>query len=213
MIEGDIHAKFNDWASAAKAYRAGLEKGNFVGLSERLYQATAKSKGEAAAQAFAADWIKQHPDDAGLPFYLGNVAMEGGNLERAEAHFAAAVKANPKLVATVNNLAWVKIKLGRSDALATAQQAHALAPDRPEPTDTLVTALRQAKQDGKAIELLKASLLKAPDTLQYRFLLAQIYADAGDKAAAKRELEVINSAPVAFANKGEADALMSKVSK
>ena len=213
MLEGDIHGKFNDWAAAAKAYRAGLDKGNFVGLSERLHQATAKSKGDAAAQAFATDWIKQHPEDVGLPFYLGNQAMDAGNLERAEAYLAQAVKANTKLVAPINNLAMVKIKLGRSDALATAQQAHALAPDRAEPIDTLVLALRQAKQDVKAVELLQSALAKTPDNPLYRFTLAKIHADAGDKPAARRELELMAASPVAFERKAEADALLKQVAQ
>ena len=213
MLEGDIQGKFNDWAAAAKAYRAGLDKGNFVGLSERLHLATAKSKGDAAAQAFASDWIKQHPEDAGLPFYLGNQAMDAGNLERAESYLAQAVKANAKLVAPINNLAMVKIKLGRSDALATAQQAYALAPDRSEPIDTLVQALRQAKQDAKAVDLLQSALAKTPDSPLFRFNLAQIHADAGDKPAARRELELLAASPVAFERKAEADALLKQVSQ
>lgn len=212
MLEGDIHGKFNDWIAAAKAYRAGLDKGNFVGLSERLYVATLKNKGEAVATAFAADWIKQHPEDAGLPFYLGTQASDAGNYERAEGYLMSAVKANSKLAAPLNNLAWVKAKLVRPDAVALAQQALALAPDRPEVLDTLVFALRQAKQDGQAIELLKTTLLKLPEAHALRYQLAQIYADTGDKANAKRELEVIAKSPVPFSRKTEAEALLAKVS-
>lgn len=212
MLEGDIHGRFNDWNAAAKAYRAGLDKGNFVGLSERLYLATLKSKGEPAATAFANDWIKQHPEDAGLPFYLGAQAAEAGNYEKAEGYLASAVKANAKLAAPLNNLAWVKAKLGRPDAVALAQQAHEMVPDRLDVLDTLVFALRQAKQDAKAVDLLKNVLVKAPDAHAVRFQLAQIYADTGDKAGAKRELEAIAKSPVPFSRKTEAEALLAKVS-
>lgn len=212
MLEGDIHGKFNDWASAAKAYRAGLEKGNFVGLSERLYTATLKTKGEAAAAAFAVDWIKQHPEDAGLPYFLGTQASIAGNFEQAEGYLTSAVKANAKLVAPLNNLAWAKVKLGRPDALAVAQQAHALAPERLDVIDTLVLALRQAQQEGKAVELLKATVQQTPEAHAARLLLAQIYADAGDRANAKRELEVIVKSTVPFARRSEAAALLLKVS-
>ena len=212
MLEGDIHAKFNNWAAAAKAYRAGLELGNFVGLSERLYVATQKSKGEVAATAFAADWIKQHPEDAGLPFYLGTQASDAGQYEKAEGYLASAVKANAKLAAPLNNLAWVRAKLGRPDAVALAQQAFELAPDHLGVLDTVVFALRQAKQDGKAIELLKTTLVTAPDAHAVRYQLAQILAETGDKASAKRELEAIAKSPVPFSRQTEADALLAKVS-
>lgn len=211
MLEGDIHGRFNDWVSAAKAYRAGLDRGNFVGLSERLYVATNKSKGEAAASAFANDWIKQHPEDAGLPFYLGTQASDAGNYERAEGYLMAAVKANSKLAAPLNNLAWVKAKLGRPDAVALAQQALEMVPDRLEVLDTLVFALRQSKQDVKAIDLLKTTLLKAPEAHAVRYQLAQIYTETGDKANAKRELEVIVKSPVAFTRKTEVEALLAKI--
>ena len=212
MLEGDIHGRFNDWNAAAKAYRAGLDKGNFVGLSERLYVATLKSKGEPAALAFATDWIKQHPEDAGLPFYLGAQAAEAGNYDKAEGYLSSAVKANAKLAAPLNNLAWVKAKLGRPDAVALAQQAHEMVPDRLDVLDTLVFALRQAKQDAKAVDLLKNVLVKAPDAHAVRYQLAQIYADTGDKAGAKRELEAIAKSPVPFSRKTEAEALLAKVS-
>ena len=212
MLEGDIHGRFNDWPAAAKAYRAGLEKGNFVGLSERLYLATLKSKGEPAASAFATDWIKQHPEDAGLPFYLGTQASDAGQYERAEGFLTSAVKANAKLAAPLNNLAWVKAKLGRPDAVALAQQAFEMAPDRLEVLDTVVFALRQSKQDGKAIELLKTTLVKAPDAHAVRYQMAQILAETGDKAGAKRELEAIVKSPVPFSRKTDAEALLAKVS-
>ena len=212
MLEGDIHGRFNDWPAAAKAYRAGLERGNFVGLSERLYVATQKSKGEVAATAFAADWIKQHPEDAGLPFYLGTQASDAGQYEKAEGYLASAVKANAKLAAPLNNLAWVRAKLGRPDAVALAQQAFELAPDHLGVLDTVVFALRQAKQDGKAIELLKTTLVTAPDAHAVRYQLAQILAETGDKASAKRELEAIAKSPVPFSRQTEADALLAKVS-
>jgi len=212
LLEGDIHARFGDWPAAAKAYRAGLDKGNFVGLSERLYVAVGKTKGADAAKDFANDWIKRHPEDAGLPFFLGNQALKTGDLTTAESYFAMTVAASPKLAAAVNNLAWVKAKLGRSDAVLLAQQAYALAPFHPDVLDTLVFALEQTKQLPKAIETLKAAVAHDPESATFRLRLAQLYANAGDKAGAMAELDHIAASGQKFAKQAEADALRKQVS-
>ena len=213
LLEGDIHGRFNDWTAAAKAYRAGLEKGNFVGLSERLHAAINKSKGPVAATEFANDWMKNHPADVGLPFYLGNLAVDSGDLAAAETYFAAAVKGNSSMPSPINNLAWVKAKLGKPGAVALAEQALTLAPDQPDVVDTLVFALVQDKQLPKAIATLKSVLLRTPDASNQRLELAKLYISAGDKPNAKSELEKVAAVGARFGKQAEVETLLKQVSK
>ena len=213
LMEGDIHARFNDWAAAAKAYRAGLEKGNFVGLSERLHAAISKSKGPAAATEFARDWMKNHPADVGLPFYLGTLAIDAGDFSAAEIYLTAAMKANPSMPSPINNLAWVKAKLGKPGAVALAEQAIALAPDYADVIDTLVFALVQDKQLPKAIATLKSVLLRAPDAHTQRLELAKLYISMGDKPSAKSELEKVAAVGAKFGKQAEVEALLQQASK
>jgi tetratricopeptide (TPR) repeat protein len=211
LLEGDVHRQFNDWDAAVRAYRAGLAKGNFVGLSERLYTALAKAKGKAEAQQFADDWIKRHPEDAGLAFFLGNQAMTEGNLATAERHFAAAHATAPRLLGPLNNLAWVRAKLGKPDGVTLAQQALALAPDDANTLDTLVFALMQAQRQPEALDAVKAAVARAPRHLPHRYLLARTLADTGDKAGARAEIDQLAAKDAGFAARPEVVALRARV--
>ena len=211
MLEGDVHRQFNDWDAAVRAYRAGLAKGNFVGLSERLYVALGRSKGKPEAQAFAEDWLKRHPEDAGLPFFLGNQAMTENDMATAERHFATAHKVAPRLLGPLNNLAWVRAKLGRPDGVTLAQQALALAPDDANTLDTLVFALTQAQRLPEALEAVRAAVARAPRHLPHRYLLARTLADGGDKAGARAEIDRIAAANASFAARPEIVALRARV--
>jgi len=211
LLEGDVQAQFNNLDAAIAAYRAGLAKGNFVGLSERLYKALSLSKGKDEARRFADDWLQKHPEDAGLPFYLGSAAFAASDLPTAERYFAASHKANPRLGGALNNLAWVRAKLGRPDAVSLAEQAMAQAPDSPEVLDTMVFALVQAKQGPKAVEVLKAAMGRQAPSAGFQFSLAKLYADIGDTANARVELDKLSSSYPEYAAKANVAALRDKL--
>jgi putative PEP-CTERM system TPR-repeat lipoprotein len=212
LLEGDLQAQFNNWDAAARAYRAGLAKGPFVGLSERLHGVLLKSRDPAEADRFAEDWLKKHPEDAGLPFYLGNRALAAGDMAAAERYFALAHKGAPRLAGPVNNLAWVRAKLGRADAVALAREAVALAPPNdPSVLDTLVFALTQQKQEKEAITVLQAAVARAPRQASHHFLLARVYADMGDKQAARNQVDQLAAVDRAFLERPEVVALRARV--
>jgi putative PEP-CTERM system TPR-repeat lipoprotein len=213
LLEGDLYAQFNNWDEAARAYRAGLAKGPFVGMSERLYSALSKGGKQVDADRFAEEWMKKHPEDAGLPFHLGNRAMAADDLPLAERYFAAAHKSGPRLAGALNNLAWVRAKLGRADAVNLARQAVALAPvDDPAALDTLVFALTQQKQEKEAIDLMKAAVARSPRQASHHFVLARLYADVGDKQAARSQMDKLAEADRAFSQRPEVTALRARIS-
>lgn len=213
LLEGDVHTSFRNWDAAIAAYRAGLAKGNFVGLSERLYTALERGKGRDEAQRFADGWIKANPRDAGLPFYLGTLASNASDFAAAERYFQQAVDANPKLPGSLNNLAWVRAKLKRPDAVALAERAFALAPTSVDALDTLVFAHVQAGQGGKAVEVLRQQMVRLPGSAAMQFSLAKLQADLGDTAAARAELVKLTQAHPDFAKQPPVVALQERIGR
>lgn len=211
LIEGDIHREFKDPDAAIKAYRMGLERPNPGRLPETLYAILATAKGQPEADQFGEDWVKHHPKATDFQLFLGNNALSGNDLPKAERYFADIVRANTKNVFAMNNLAWVMAKQGKPGAVAMAEKAVALLPDNPVLLDTLAFALAADNQVGKAIETAKAVLVLAPNEPVYRLNLARFYVRVGDKANAKVELERLVPLGAKFARQSEVSDLLKSL--
>ena len=211
LIEGDIHREFKDPDAAIKAYRKGLERPRTGRLAESLYNVLAVAKGQPEADRFGEEWVRSHPKGTDFQLFLGNNALAGNDLPKAERYFADVVKANPKNVFAMNNLAWAMAKQGKPGAVAMAERAVALVPDNAAVLDTLVHALAADNQLAKAIETAKAVLVLAADEPAYRLNLARLYVRAGEKANAKAELERLVSLGAKFARQSEVGELLKSL--
>ena len=211
LIEGDIHREFKDPDAAIKAYRKGLERPRTGRLAESLYTVLAVAKGQSEADRFGEEWVRSHPKGTDFQLFLGNNALAGNDLPKAERYFADVVKANPKNVFAMNNLAWAMAKQGKPGAVAMAERAVALVPDNAAVLDTLVHALAADNQLAKAIETAKAVLVLAADEPAYRLNLARLYVRAGEKANAKAELERLVSLGTKFARQSEVGELLKSL--
>lgn len=211
LIEGDIHREFKDPDAAIKAYRKGLERPRPGRLPESLYTVLAVAKGQPEADRFGEEWVKSHPKGTDFQLFLGNNALAGNDLPKAERYFADVVKANPKNVFAMNNLAWTMAKQGKPGAVAMAEKAVALVPDNAALLDTLAYALAADNQLAKAIETAKAVLVLAADEPVYRLNLARFYVRAGDKANAKAELGRLVSLGTKFARQHEVGELLKSL--
>ena len=211
LIEGDIHREFKDPDAAIKAYRMGLERPKIGRLPESLYTLLATAKGQPEADRFGEDWVKSHPKGTDFQIFLGNNALAGNDLPKAERYFADIVRANPKNVFAMNNLAWALAKQGKPGAVAMAEKAVALVPDNAAVLDTLAFALAADNQLGKAIETAKAVLVLAPSEPVYRLNLARFYVRAGEKANAKAELERLVPLGTKFARQSEVGEMLKSL--
>jgi putative PEP-CTERM system TPR-repeat lipoprotein len=211
LIEGDIHREFKDQDAAIKAYRMGLDRPKIGRLPESLYSVLATAKGQPEADRFGEDWVKSHPKGTDFQIFLGNNALAGNDLPKAERYFADIVRANPKNVFAMNNLAWALAKQGKPGAVAMAEKAVAMVPDNAAVLDTLAFALAADNQLGKAIETAKAVLVLAPSEPVYRLNLARFYVRAGEKANAKAELEQLIPLGTKFARQSEVGELLKSL--
>ena len=143
------------------------------------------------AKEFANGWIAANPRDTAFRLYLAAQAMDTKDYPAAAAHYRAVLALSPDNVAALNNLAWVGGQLNDPNALGYAERAHSLAPRSVAVLDTLGWLHIRRGNSSKGIELLREALRLAPDADGVRINLAKALLQAGDKQAARQELEVV----------------------
>jgi cellulose synthase operon protein C len=211
LYEGDIEARRKAWDAAANAYRDGLKKIPSSELATKLHSVLRAGAKTAEADKFASSWIKDRPNDAAFEFYLGDVAVVTKNYQVAEAKYKRVLEVQADNAPALNNLAWVTSKLNKDGALAYAEKANALRPNQPAFLDTLAMAQVQAQQFAKAIDTQKKALSLRADDPALRLNMAKIYVAAGDKAAAKVELEALRKLGASFGSQDEVSEILAKL--
>jgi putative PEP-CTERM system TPR-repeat lipoprotein len=209
LLEGGIEASQRRWPQATAVYRDGLKAApDSTELATRLHVALNAGKQEAEAARLAADWQRQHPGDAGFRFYLGDLALAQKDLAAAEGHYREVLKLQPENALALNNVAWLMATAKKPGAVAMAEKAVALLPDRPVIMDTLALALAAEGQKAKAVDIMRQAVRLEEKNPQLRFNLAKLLVDAGDKAGAKTELETLAKLGEKFPRHGEVTAML-----
>jgi putative PEP-CTERM system TPR-repeat lipoprotein len=191
LYEGDVEAFQRHWPAAAAAYRAALAKDGGAGAAPRLHMVLTADTKRAEAGTLATTWAAQHPDDADFIFYLGNLALAERDYKAARERFARVVALQPTNAEAHNNLAWAMGRLKDAGALAHAERANQLRPAQPAFLDTWAGLLADANRLDDAIRLEREALALEPDARARRLSLAKFYVKAGDKAAARDELQAL----------------------
>jgi putative PEP-CTERM system TPR-repeat lipoprotein len=207
-LEGDVESMQGKWSAAVAAYRAGLPKKNGEQLAPKLHAALAAGGPRAAADQWAAEWIKSHPKDARFLSYLGDTALAQRDWPQAESRYQAVLKLEPNNVAALNNVAWSAMQQDKPGALALAQKANTLVPNQPALMDTLALALARDKQFDKALELQKKAVAMQPQNNALRLTLAKLLLQSGDKAGARSELDALAKLGDTFRDRAEVDQLL-----
>lgn len=208
-LEGDVQAAAKNWGAAIAAYEKTLKlapEASDVAVKLHTMQLLAQKKRE--ADVFAASWMRSHPKDAKFALYLGDRAVATNDLNTAATHYQKALDVQPNSPLVLNNLAWVAGKLGRKDALSLAEKANQLAPNTAAILDTWAMLLASEKNFPKALETQKRALQLQPDAPLFKFNLAQIQIQAGDKAGAKANLQALKQLGDKFNRQAEVDKML-----
>ena len=207
LQEAEIELSRKRWDAALLPLRKALTLADPAQAPQRLHQVLRQAGRAAEADAFAAQWQRDHPADALFLFYLGDLALAQKDLSGAEARYQAVLKLKPEHALSLNNIAWLRLQTGQAGALAYAERAVAASPNMPALLDTLALALAADKQVGKAIELQLRALAMRPSDPFMRLNLARFYAQAGEKRKAKAELDRLEALGERFARQTEVVAL------
>ncbi len=208
VFEGDIEAGRKNWPAAAAAFQAALARGKSTDAAVKLHAVLIDGRRPAEADKMAAAWLAQSPRDVVFIAHLGDTALLANDFASAQTRFLEVLRIDPANAVASNNVAALRSQLKMPGALAYAEKANALRPDHPPFMDTLATALADDKQLKRALEVQKKAADLQPDNPLYRFHLAKLQLQQGDKTAARAELERLAALGDKFAGQAEVARLL-----
>jgi Flp pilus assembly protein TadD len=211
LLEGEVESARRNWSAAAASFRTALQKQETAAIAQRLHQALRRAGDKPKADAFVGEWLKKHPNDPDFLLYLAALEIEEKHYAAAATQLEEVIRRAPDNPAALNNLAWVQATLKKPGAVAHAERANQLAPNQPMFLDTWAYALAAEGNTGRAIEMQKKTVALAPSNPMLRLTLARLYLQAGDKAAARSELDMLAKLGDRFARQDEVRELQSKL--
>jgi putative PEP-CTERM system TPR-repeat lipoprotein len=208
LMEGDIHATRKTWDAAAAAYQAGARKTNASELGVKATMALAASGREAEAKQYASAWLKDHPGDGTYRLFLAERALAQKDYPEALGHYKVLLDKTPDNAALLNNVAWTMAQMKDPKALEFAEKANIVAPGQPRYMDTLGVILVDKGDMTRGVELLRKATALAPQLPNIRLNFAKALVKAGQKDAARKELEVLAKLGSGFPRQAEVTSLL-----
>jgi putative PEP-CTERM system TPR-repeat lipoprotein len=195
VLAGDFWVSQKKWSEAEAAYAAAQKRApDDAAIAIKVHAAASSGGKTAGADSAAERWLRSHPNDVVVRAYLAERALRAHDYRTAAAYYLAIVALQPENAAMLNNLAWVSGELGHPEALSYAQKALSLAPRNPSILDTMGTLLVKKGDVAQGIEKLRQAAQAAPNQADIRLHLAEALIKAGDKTAARKELEALAAA-------------------
>jgi tetratricopeptide (TPR) repeat protein len=193
--EGNTRLDQRSFPAARAAYRKALEIApKDRALQQRLLDTyvLAGRVGEAAPDMERL--LERDPANQALRFTCARLRAERGEKAQAERHYREIIKADPRAVPALNNLATLLADdpARTEDARRFAEQAFAADGDNPLVRDTLAVIYLQTRRPHDALQLLQAARLKAPDHAEILLHLTQAQWEAGRQADARQSWEELN---------------------
>jgi putative PEP-CTERM system TPR-repeat lipoprotein len=208
ILEGTILAAQKKPDAAFKAYERAFTLAQTPLLAVRL-AASMKALGKAReSEARLQQWQKEHGSDPVIVTYMGESALMDKQYKTAAALFESLLKTNPDNAAVLNNLALAYQAQKDPRALATAERAMKLAPTNAGVIDTVGWMLAQQGDLQRAVPLLRKAVEAEPRATETRYHLAYALNQAGDKKAARQELDKLLADNKEFPQLDDAKSLL-----
>ena len=167
---------------------------NHHGTLERLATFVRHTGPEAdAARTMLKDLLANGQVPATVHLVLGSAAAADGKWDEARLHLEQAYRADKRLPAVLNNLAWVLTNADPPEldrALSLADAALELAPSHSEIRATRGQILARLKRWHDAVADLELALTDFPDRTTLHGVLADAYTALGDEELAERHREL-----------------------
>jgi tetratricopeptide (TPR) repeat protein len=201
--------RLGKFPEAAQSFEKALAMANTGPVQIKLHQALRRSGQVEAADGRLLEWMKTHPRDVGVRYYLGEVSMQTRNYRQAIDHFKAVMQLAPQHAMALNNLAWLYDQERNSLALQTAEQAYKLSPSSSAVQDTLGWILLREGQTARSLELLRQAATSKDPSIQFHYAAA--LAKSGDKDKARSLLKQLLASNRNFAEAKQAEALLKQL--
>ena len=191
VLEAEAEIDRGNLAAALVPLRTALPLTDAPAAAILLHRTLVKLGRADEAERLATSWRKDHPSDAAFAFHLGDMALSRNDFAGAEAHYRLVTELQPDNALAHNNVAWLMTRQNKPGAVAVAQKANTLLPNRGPLMDTLAWALAHENQVPKAIELQKTAIANSPEDYALKLTLAKIYIKGGDREHARAELHQV----------------------
>ncbi|MFT7775862.1 XrtA/PEP-CTERM system TPR-repeat protein PrsT [Roseateles sp.] len=208
IAEADVEINRQHHDAAIAALRKATALRDPGESAPRLFAVLLASKSRDEALAFEKQWQTSHPQDVVFAGAVADVLLARGDIEAALTRYEALLKRSPDALAVINNVAWLRSRLGKADARELAERGLRINPDYPALRDTYATVLANEKDFGKAVRLQRQLVADQPDQPAFRLNLAEILIQSGDKPAAKTELEGLARLGAKFPQQTKVAALL-----
>jgi putative PEP-CTERM system TPR-repeat lipoprotein len=207
-VEGDVLLAQGKAAQALPAYEKALSIAQSPELLVKVAQTMSMAGKGKEAQARAAQWLKEHPNDALVAMFLADRSLASKEYKPAISLLEGVIKQNPNNPVALNNLAWAYQQEKDPRALGTAEQAFKVGGENPGVMDTLGWMLVEQGNTARGLPLLQKASGLSPDSPEIRYHLAVTLHKSGDKQGARKELNQLLAQNKPFAQIEEARALL-----
>lgn len=208
IAEAEVEASRQHPDAAIALLRKAIALRDPADAAPRLFTVLLTAKKRDEALAFETQWQAAHPQDAVFAGAVADVLLSRGEFEPALTRYEALLKRSPDALPVLNNVAWLRSRLGKPGARELAERGLKLNAEYPPLRDTYATVLANEKDFVKAISQLRQLVNDQPEQPAYRFNLAEILLQSGDKAAAKIELESLAKLGAKLPQQAQVQALL-----
>jgi putative PEP-CTERM system TPR-repeat lipoprotein len=210
-LQGNILAAQKKYGPAVEAYEKALAISKSGALAVKIHEVRVASGKQKEADDQIQQWLREQPGDIIARSYVAASHMKTGRSKEAMEGYQRVLEIDPRNIRALNDLAWLYQQDKDPRALPMAERAYQVQPNRPEVMDTLGWILVQQGQTARGVDLLKGAAEKAPTSTEIRFHLAAALAKAGDKTAARKELENLLAKDAGFPQRQEAQNLLRQL--
>jgi putative PEP-CTERM system TPR-repeat lipoprotein len=211
VLEGDVLMLQKKPELASKAYERAFALSKTGPLVIKRSEALAQSGKEGQGRALVNQWLKEHSDDQSMRLYLGTAQLTDHEGKAAIEQYLTILKADPKNVAALNNLALAYQQEKDPRALQYAEKAYALAADNAAVMDTLGWLLVSQDNLARGLPLLEKAASAAPASFDVRYHFAQGLMKSGDKVKARKELEQLLATTKPSTKTDQAKAMLKQL--
>ncbi len=136
--------------------------------------------------------------------------------DRAIAELEQAVRVQPEVWTTANDLAYLLSEYGKGKkdldrALVFGEKAKSLNPDNPNIFDTMGWINYRRGDVNKALDWLTKAQAKSPENPVFNYHLGMVHYRAGNTGKAKEHLQIALASKVSFPGKDEAEKVVAGI--
>jgi putative PEP-CTERM system TPR-repeat lipoprotein len=156
-------------------------------------------------------WVRENPEDTKVRLSLADLYTAGGRVADAIIQYQAALDLDEDNAIALNNLAWHLKDSSPEEALAYAERAVELAPDRLDFYDTLANLQLINRDLRGALATLERALLLFPGNRSLQYLSGLVLSERGDVSRAIESLRAALRGDAAFENREDAQQLLARL--